>query len=191
MGKSSQTVRSYYCNSCQTLSQYNADITIDSCALQNEYITDTIWNQMVERLQALENFGDYDSSSKRKPINASNIPRKENYEVITYDDYAKILNSIEYTQNIGQYDKILGTYSNELKNKISEYKIPTTRYAHTTCIECCDDCEYSCQGCYTCQGCNTCQGCYSHTPCTVCDGQAQNRVSISYGSGCPPCNRLQ
>ena len=184
MGKSSQTVRSYYCNSCQTLSQYNADVIIDECALQDEYITDTIWNQMVERLQTLEKFGDYDSDSKRKPINASSIQKKEDYEIITYDDYVKILNSIEYTQDIGEYNKILGTYSDELKNKISEYKIPTTRYKHITCVECCDDCEYSCQGCYT------CQGCYNHKPCNSCE-VAQNCVSIYYGSGCPSCNRFQ
>ena len=46
MGTSTQTYKSYYCENCQLLAQYdNKEVTIDKCALSNEYITNELYGE--------------------------------------------------------------------------------------------------------------------------------------------------
>lgn len=185
MGTSTQTYKSYYCANCQLLAQYdNTEVTIDKCALSNEYITNELWNQMIARLKAIETFGKKDTAAERQPKGASNLEEKNDWDIITYDDYKKLLTSIgkdpeDEEDKIAQHKQILGNYSDDLKEEVKKYKIPTTRYKDAT-KQCCDACEYGCQSCDTCQNCN------NYTPCGSCEEHVQTCVSIYYGN---PCNR--
>lgn len=186
MGKTTQTGKAFYCTTCQKVGEYDIekDTPIDNCATQHQYITNELWNQMIKRLQAIESFGSKDTADTRKPKEASELSEKEDWDFINFSDYKKLLTSLGDEVTLDQHDSILGSYSNDLKEAVLNYQIPSTRYKDTT-YQCCDACESSCQGCYTCQNCNT------HNPCGSCNQNSQNCVSIYYGSSCPSCNRFQ
>ena len=154
-----------YCSSCQTLNQYTGwETTVTECAASKQYVKSNLYNQMIQRLKNLHIFGDHDSVT-RKPLNTDELNDKNLYDLIDEDMYNSIASRIfdTYTEQHTN-DIIYGSYFDDLKTQVNNYKIPNTRYwicrsQHSyNCCDCygqCCESQCSCHGECSCYG----QGC--------------------------------
>lgn len=174
----------YYCNTCQTLNEYengtlycatnNTINAITQCATNNEFITDTLPNQMKATLIQFNKFGDHDSNEnqtnfKRIPI-VSSLNNQNNYDIITFVEYKKLVDTINASPAASEAGATIGSYYQNLKEDINNYLIPSTRY-YDSCdyaTQCCDShCDHCCR--QICEG-GDCTSCYgSCNTCDVCD----------------------
>lgn len=172
-------VNKSYCSSCQNVNEYPNDIKIQltECVAVNEFITNKSYNEIIESLQQIQNFGEADSAT-RQPLNANNITLKNKEQTVTIADYNEIMECLYGNKNHdkNQSDIILGTYFEDLIKNIKGYKIPNTRYYNCVgqsvydCCDCYGECYCYAYDCYEWCKCyssgNVCWGeCGSYGDC--------------------------
>lgn len=159
---STQYKQNFYCKTNQDTS-YWSDITINlkTPTTLSELIKPEVYNEMINALKSIHDFGESDTAKKRKPYldnfidNKNNLVYKNKDTIIDLNYYKNIADTLS-AESHSKEDNIYGTYFTNLKTIIEKYKVPSTRY-YTTTQECCD-CHGECSHCD-----------YSPTPCMCID----------------------
>lgn len=163
-----------YCSKCQSRGQYptgancashNSIGSVSKCASQ-ELITDDLPNEMISILKQIHDFGDHDSVARVPDV--SSLTTQNQYDIISFSNYEKLVNSISASPAANSANTIIGTYYQSLKEDINNYQIPSTRY-YEACDysgQCCDnDCDHCCK--QICEG-GDCGGCFvSWMECSI------------------------
>ena len=146
------------------------------CGSHNEQITNELYNELLNNLQKIRDYGDKDENT-RIPIlkkwvnngfNGANLNNKNNNEIIEPDYYNDIATSLaNELREPANKNSIIGTYGEELKAAISQFIMPSTRYYEED-----GDCCHS-------GGCSSfeCPHCWSHGVC----GSECNRCNAGVG----------
>jgi hypothetical protein len=125
---------------------------------------------MYNSLKTIHDFGDYDSATRLPNIDNKKTFDQYNYIPIEY--YNDIAARLEKTSQSTD-DTIYGSYFEDLKTSIENYKIPSTRY-YKEPYECCDYCS---RDCYSCNYC-------AHSCCIMCIDSFDNGCSSNQNNAC-------
>lgn len=127
--------KTYYNPDGTKLASEFVNLSIPSCAIAGEYITPSLYNEMIASLKLIHDYGDYDDY-ERHPLNVSSLQNKTIESKLDISYYNDIANSIN-KEIVKQNDTILGTYFSDLKEAILNYKMPSSRYYNYDDGQCC------------------------------------------------------
>ncbi len=192
------------CNVKQTFCNLNKQ-TINSIeelqfsyntTLSNNLISDDIWNQIIEKIIQIYNYGTRGTRNPIKPLNITifqdivdthsgnetkdssiisdtekNKKKKLKNDLISLNEYNEILNSINISSITNLNTLILKDDFENIKNAINNLQLNSTR-----CNNCNTDCNTTCQAVSQCY-CDCYCDCYSSgggdshqacAPCSIC-----------------------